>query len=842
MILKFWGSITIGMNILRPSDCKSEFVIYFRDYTIIPVVGSGMSCGAKSRTGKVPDGRMYKNHMIETVRKTGLVSKEESEGLERLSFSEIAGLYDDDDIVDADIRRDYLYNNFFHVHYSEDDDRHVFFDIGWPYIYSLNVDDAIEQSTEYEVVLPNREFNLDIFDKAKCLLKLHGDIKDIITYQTSYKVFTTKEYISSLFNNRAMLNKLAADYGNVNLLFVGCSLSDELDLLALDALRVLNNGNEDGKMSGGWESGKKKNYFFTVGSPSIFERTKYKQLGITDIVVFDKYDDIYFFLREAWDESLKMPFDAIKDYSNLRLNFLDSKEAKNKDYFYFAINPIDYRTKNIIYPYYFIERDDIKIIKRRINEHKIQIISGSRFSGKTYALLDIYNSTNIYEKYLFDVRQKFTDEALEELIRRERCLILFDAEAINRKQFEKILSQHKKIMDRNTSIIIIIHSNDSEMIGIIELLKEQHIICADDYYFYSDCLKNKFSRDEAENINKLLPEIGLLPYAYNDTLINHLMNTAGEAKVSSRFSDISIPSKDVKDIALCIALASNEVLFYSEIVALELEETVVKAVMECEPLIEQINTNRFEKSPRDMSTRKYMLNSKYWMRDGLIRYANNGNFETIKDAYRYLIERLIDFSKENLNRRREKYRKIIYFDTINDIFGGRVGGRRDFIAQVYLNLNDLLGTDYQFNHQRAKCLMRNAYYQASDVAKEESYIEARGSALIARRQIENEYSLHHNEKLLISLAHIDYTFASITASLCDLHGYSDVIEVEQTINACYNAAINPYNAEEFKKELKRTPRYGIIFLVKSLTESVTIKLLSTSCKNKYNELLKRVVM
>lgn len=827
---------------IKPEDCIGDFVLYFRDNSIVPLVGSGISCGALTKTGEVPNGEQFMNHMRATIRSSQALDKEDDDKLNNMSFSALSDLYDDDDIVDENKRRDFLFQNFYQAKYAENDYRRSFFDIGWPYIYSLNIDDVIERSTDYTVILPNREFNPDVFEKDRCLLKLHGDIKDIIAYKDGCKVFNSREYVASLFENRPMLDKLATDYDNLNMVFLGCSLLDEIDLLALEPLRKLKTRGEDYHTMNNADFYGKKNYLFTYREPSKFEISKYKHIGITDIVVFDKPRDMYEMLKNAWDESLKEQSDFLEDYSDYKLIELDYQDPNNRELFFYAVNTIDHKENSIIYPYYYIRRELTTQILSRISEHRIQIITGSRFSGKTYVLTDIFKSDNLYKKYLFDTRIKLTDKNIVDLLKRKKCIMLFDAGVLSRGQFEMLISHHELISENESSVVLFVHSNDSETLGIIRMLEDNNQLSRNDYYLYQDGLKNGFTRTETDDINSKLPATRLTPYRYDDTIINHLMSSAGEARTTSRFSDIHIPSDGVREVALSIALASNEVLFYSDIVTLELEEVMVKAVKECEPLIEQLKTSKAERSPRDMSGKKYILNSKYWIRSELINLVNGGYVDIIKEGYRYLIEKLIDSSENNMSRRREKYRKIIYFDTINDIFGGKKGGRRDLVAQIYSALSDLLGTDYQYNHQRAKCLMRDAYYQRQDSVKERSYTDARDSALIARRQVENEYANHANDKLLISLAHIEYTLASILASICDLHSYSDISEIEEAVEVCYSAAINPYNADEFEKEKRRTAQYGIINFTKSLPNNEVVLKTSNLCQRQYSELARRFLV
>ncbi len=831
------------MDIRKAIDCKDEFVNMFRDNSIIPIVGSGVSAGAAAEKGIVPSGKMYLEYMVDVIDKVGVLTNEEMEKLKSSNFSEIATIYEDDDIVSKGIKRQYFKDFFSNARFTKDDVRKSFFDIGWPYIYSLNVDDVIENSTDYDcVILPNRDFNEDIFDEKKCVIKLHGDVKDLLKYNDSSKVFTAKEYASSFSSNRKMLKKLASDYGNVNILFMGCSLDDEVDLLALESINIQLLPNTLGAVGLRDKNTEifKKNYLFLTQEPSVMEKSKYKKYGITDIVLFEDYNTMYTFLIDAWKESQKVSVDELDRYTFLSPAEINQDSSSNADYLYMALNLVDYSKGRISYPYFMIPRECIKTLMEGIEQNIIQIVSGQRFSGKSYVLAYLYKVINDRIKYFFDARTRLTDKAIRLLLEKKNALMLFDADSLQRDQLEYILTNYEKISSNKNSLIIMVNSQDTELKGFVQMLTDDGTISSKAYKMYEDLFGNSFTRKELMNINTRLPEIRLQPYTDKDTLINYLMNISGEERIKTKYSDKIIPRNNVKEIAFSIAIASNEALYYSDIVNLEFEDIIGDIIRECSPLIEKLPTKGLERNHRDMSRVKVVLNSKYWIRTGLYKLANEKTgFDEIIRAYRYLIERLIDYSKEDLNRRRNKYKKIIYFDTINDIFGGKDGGKRGLVAQIYSNLNDLLGTDYQYNHQRAKCLMRNAFYQKNKSSKEASYSDAYKSAQIAWKQVQNEYDLSHNEKLLISLAHIEYSIASISASICDLHDYESENEIEDVIDKCYRAIINPYNEDDFYRDKKQNLRYGITFFVRHIMDRNLN--LHDVLKTEYEELVKRML-
>ena len=127
---------------------------------------------------------------------------------------------------------------FFRINMGQDY-RKQFLDIDWPYIYSLNIDDAIENSSVYsKVILPNREFRSELLNEEKCVIKLHGDVNELVTYKVADKVFSSKEYALSIERNATILGMLRNDFRNQNILFIGCSLDDEMDLKSIDSLPV----------------------------------------------------------------------------------------------------------------------------------------------------------------------------------------------------------------------------------------------------------------------------------------------------------------------------------------------------------------------------------------------------------------------------------------------------------------------------------------------------------------------------------------------------------------------------------------------------------------------------
>lgn len=80
--------------------------------------------------------------------------------------------------------------------------------------------------------------------------------------------------------------------------------------------------------------------------------------------------------------------------------------------------------------------------------------------------------------------------------------------------------------------------------------------------------------------------------------------------------------------------------------------------------------------------RSESLNSKYWLQRELGTYARvEGCKESVAGAYRYIIQKILDFSGSNLFLRRRLSRNFIMFDVMNGTFLDEHGGNLSIIVE-----------------------------------------------------------------------------------------------------------------------------------------------------------------
>ena len=261
---------------------------------------------------------------------------------------------------------------------------------------------------------------------------------------------------------------------------------------------------------------------------------------------------------------------------------------------------------------------------------------------------------------------------------------------------------------------------------------------------------------------------------------------------------------------LLIILAIKESIYSSEIVNFALDQEIVEASKRYIPFIERIETSTFEKDPTDLSNIKYTLNSKYWLRRELGIFARNeANHPKIAEAYQYIIKCIIEISGQDEYKRRRLCRDYIMFDVMNDIFLDEYGGNLKLNLFIYSKLHNDLAGNFNFLHQEAKCHMNYAYSLKNNTERNKYLSTAREFALLSFAMISQYYENTPNENLVISMAHVQYTIATILSDLCKADGYSNGQLLQETIDAVCEALYSPYNNDDYRRERKQRASLGI---------------------------------
>ncbi len=770
------------MEVVHFNDIKDNIISHFKNQTFVPIIGSGFSCGCKSKKGNVPSGSEYRKYMIDEINKSCNISDDEKESVSKMTFSQVADIYNE--LVDLQTRINYLKDNFSRVvleHYKK-----VFLTIEWPYIYTLNLDDAIENNSNYDyVILPDKEMYEDIIDEEKCIIKIHGDVKYLTTYKEDNCVLTQKQYVNSIKKNKFILDRLRHDSSFLNIAYIGCSLDDEIDIKSI--------------IDDTYANTITARYYFGIKEPSNLDKIKLKNFGITHFVIFDSYESIYKCIYNAWQESTKLSKDDLELYkikSSCKLN-PDYKE--NKEYLLFGKS---LKSGNELkFPYYFVERNISNTIIKRYNDHPIQIIIGKGCSGKTYVLSEIASKVKDKNVYLFESKNRLSVIAFEKLIAKQNCLLIFDSKSLDRNQMEQIIDSRYELVKKNTHVIIAADNTDQDLNRLLILKQIQHQISSGEIPTIK--LSNKFSKEECSTINPLLATINLGIMDKSKTIVDNIINIGNTRRERNKFENYSIKTDSIEYVASLIMLAIENKIYSQRAVQFDLEKEFELQVKCAAPLISKEVVWNFEKSPKDNSPKKYVVDAEYWLRWKLKDFAQDeSNEQLIAESFKYIVTVLLAINEKPSIEYSDNssYKDYVLFDNINKIFSKKQNGANRLIRKIYESLNPLLSADPNFKHQYAKCYIQSSKTAISYEERINFLYEAKQNIVEALEIFETRYKNNLNNKLKISIAHAKYTLAVVLCHMCKTEEYKNADLNNECIRTLFEAMLSEYNSFDYVKK------------------------------------------
>ena len=268
---------------------------------LVPFFGSGFTAGCSACEGVVPDAKDAMTSMRNLILKSSApFSKVELENLDFFNLSDLFFEY-----VSSEDRALYFEQNYtgvtLYLHQRE-----FLSAIDWPYAYTINIDDGIEKNSLFTPILPYRKLRRPRTSK-KLLYKLHGDA----LHESNYKeggeniIFSQSQYLQAITSedNTDIYQQLLADYGQRHLLFIGCSLQSEQDLVYIyqksleyyqDTYRIV----------------------LRTKVPSIVEQQNLKKHGVNEIILVDNFEQFYPDLLSQYKKLQEESRVAIYEYFN----------------------------------------------------------------------------------------------------------------------------------------------------------------------------------------------------------------------------------------------------------------------------------------------------------------------------------------------------------------------------------------------------------------------------------------------------------------------------------------------------------------------------------------------
>lgn len=661
---------------------------------LIPFFGAGFTFGCSACEGVVPDAKNAMMSMRNLILKfSAQYSKTE---LENLDFFDISDLFFN--YVPYESRALYFEKCYTGVNlYSQQCE--FLSAVDWPYAYTINIDDGIEKNSQFTPILPYRKLRRPRTSK-KLLYKLHGDA----AYECNYRengeniVFSQSQYMQAITseNNTDIYQQLLADYGQRHLLFIGCSLQSEQDLMYVyqksleyhqDTYRIV----------------------LRTEIPSNIEQDKLKKHGVNAILLVDNFEQFYPDFLSQYKKLQEESRSTIYEHFNPTVILTQNKTQSLN--LLAGSSIFDSNKNQFTKGAFHILRNAVNQVAEKLKGNICVLLKGRRFSGKTYILCNLTERFKTRDIFYFPSATFVDEEIVDRLLSRSKNgLFLFDSNSITPDVYGLLLKSGTLLKEKNNKLVIAINSSDNYMPTQLKCSLVE--------------LSNQFDNDsEIPLSRKALDSFGLTRRKLGQTNIDFLYVLKREQNVEIPFIDKTNQIYTSSEKRLLFALCVLDKLYYSDLIALSFTQIEIETICaKLEPLIEIIPTSPNESTRH--SNKKLVHNSKIAITEIIKLFTDID----ITNSIIYIVKKFrLDYSRRRL------YIEIILFDTLNQLFSGRKDSAA-LIASIYVQLQPLLKDDLHYWLQRAKSIYRtNTSKEDLDEAytyAKKAYLDGHGSLYV----------------------------------------------------------------------------------------------------------------
>ena len=739
----------VYMRTVSLSEVQEELQSHILRKELFPIIGSGFTRGAQTSSGEtVPSGSDMTNYMEQYLKDNGYSN------LPRHEFSHVARYFQR--VASQEDFWRYFQNNFLGVKLPSI--KKDFLNCDWRFIYTLNLDDAIENNSSYTTkVTPGYTPRWDALNNSKCVIKLHGDAQELVNYIDSPHVLALSEYVISIERNKPLLDKLAEDLNYSNTIFIGCSLTDELDLLSVSQqLKVKINS-------------KKNRYFVTDTKPDPFQVIDLEDYGIDTVILVSDYEEFYVEFIKLAKSASSVRIDQLEEFHNLYRGELPSQ--KNVDYLLRGRYLLDKKKRTIFYPQFFIERDLSQQLLNEMDTIRIQIIHGGRISGKSYLLAGLLRNIINRDTYYFDSRNTIDDSFLKLLLKQNSCVLLFDTNVLSKNAMKYLLDLPTQFfLQHNINVICCANNSDRDIFSIISYVQQYSPLDTKHIKTYE--LDKRFSIQkggELDQLNAKLKANKITPFVNKLSILDNLLQIKKDMPKKSSFKNIrfdsppSISADDSGKIALLILLVQNEKVSARQIIQCQLIKESAALLEELKLTIEEDHRNQLQLTTYDSASYQVVSNATFWLLSQLHTLSQDRSLrETIVEAFQLLIHSFLGHTKNYKN-----IENLVKFDKLNEIFPDGKG----LILHIYDNIRPMLMESYQYFHQAAKCRLWGLNTPGYDKSElDQAKIDAITAYKIAMDTHEqNPTVISHR----VALAHILFTLTVIHTKSCIEEDFGD---------------------------------------------------------------------
>ena len=678
-----------GINIL------SQLLLEER---LIPIFGAGFSKSSPSANGFVPDGEECTELMKTLIKKyvTGI----DDTVLASYNFNDTAKRFKKSvpHFIPESKYLEFFKNNFTEVKLSQIKEN--FLRLPWPFAFTINIDDGIENTNLFNSILPYQNARKNYSNNKHSLFKLHGDAKYELQYkQENNIIFDSDQYTQSLnnSNNQTMRECFSNAYKEFNLLFIGCSLTNEPDIKFIYNSIVKERLNTMG-------------IILRTQKLSQFEEDDLEDYGVTDVILVKDYDLFYTEFTNAIYN-----VQAVEKANNYPFINPTIKTVENNNLKYFCGFRCFSEQENTFYKsHLIIDRDYLFELENSLKSFNMVFIEGRRFSGKTYLLCSLCAREKRRKIYFFpSTTQESPDMIFDIIHHQQNSMLVFDSNSLSSECYYMLQDITDTLQNNNNKVVIALNQSDTYL---PELTKSDYIK-----------INNTFSDGE---LSLLTPETNLHGFTERRTRNSNLdyLNILKKEQSIPISLDLKLPNEYTNNEQIILLLLGTKDKIYSrELNSLQIKYSEIQSFLSrVSILCEWIHTTKGESGT--YSTYKLVHNSKNIILDEIGKIEHDSIIRSILS--------IVKAFKDGDNNQKRIYREVMQFDTLNQLFGRKKGAGK-LIFSVYQNLESELSNDLHFWLQRSKSiyrLMPNNYWKlksAYSYAKK-VYLDSDNDTLITK--------------------------------------------------------------------------------------------------------------
>ncbi len=691
--------------------------------SLIPVIGSGFSFGTPTDNGgTIPSVQDLQNQLLSYIRLFSNYDEEDIRSIESQGLSELSRIFWDiyDRIPEEEKKRfyEYISCNFLNISCQKNFQKD-FLRIHWPCIFTLNYDSLIEDSgNSYCCVIPYNKINRFYHNEKVKLFKLHGDAKKYTeTGDKKYFILSQDQYVDSLMSeeNADMRNELLTAFSSQSILFFGCGLEDELDLLYSAQLGLAEKTRNINKelqsiIYISFESDGKTS--LPLSRRKIDALTRY---GITTVFRFFSDADSESFFSDLLHRIKSVPFQneafLLGRYSALRYNIMPENDINCRDFLFHDTLVWNRINDHVIdLPGFFVERAELhNAVDYVLSGNPICFISGNFFSGKTFFLLSVARHFPQKKTYIFPSGTKLSNLQLDFLLEQDNALLCFDTRSITTLQAKNMArdSTLREMTKRHINAIICIDRSDEPMYKYIFEARN----C--DKEFKLIPVNSKFDLAESSNFNRKIGLLSLPPYNRKDTILDYVVNNEkrllGTGDYVQHFLEPQkgfFEKNEKKKIKALIMLATEIRISAKRAIQFGVDVAIDEIIKLCSaPNKSSVIERDYSHYNGDSSGFEYVCNSKYWAIRTLSTFAKSysNSIDVISDAYLEIIRVYRAVYKDDDVLFYQSCEPYYYFDHIQVLFNPHwFMNSSKLMNAIYDDLIKELSNSYQFLHQKAK--------------------------------------------------------------------------------------------------------------------------------------------